>query len=128
MEDVVDACDPRIPFSVEGDPDLELRLAPGALKRVLTNLISNAQQHGDQVRVRLAGTEIHVTDSGPGIPDEFKEQVFQPFFRLDSSRSSVTGGSGLGLAIVKQLCLAHGWRVRIEDPPGGGTDVIVSLV
>ena len=56
-----------------------------------------------------------------------KEQVFQPFFRLDSSRSSVTGGSGLGLAIVMQLCQAHGWRVRIEDPPGGGTDVVVSL-
>ncbi len=127
VEDVVEAWDSRIPFTAEGDPELRLMLAVGALKRVLTNLISNAQQHGDQVRVRLAGTEIHVTDSGPGIPDEFKEQVFQPFFRLDSSRSSVTGGSGLGLAIVLQLCQAHGWRVRIEDPPGGGTDVIVSL-
>jgi two-component system osmolarity sensor histidine kinase EnvZ len=79
------------------------------------------------VSVHLDGSEVHVLDQGAGIPDEYKEQVFQPFFRLDSSRSSVTGGSGLGLAIVMQLCQAHGWRVRIEDPPGGGTDVVVSL-
>lgn len=129
IEDVVDGYDASIPFTVlpGTPPDLELSLAPGALKRVLSNLISNAQQHGGGVSVRLDGTEIHVIDQGGGIPDEFKEQVFQPFFRLDSSRSSVTGGSGLGLAIVMQLCQAHGWRVRIEDPPGGGTDVVVSL-
>jgi two-component system osmolarity sensor histidine kinase EnvZ len=129
IEDVVDGYDASIPFEVAAgvSPELELQLAPGALKRVLTNLISNAQQHGDGVAVRLEGTDVHVIDHGPGIPDEHKEQVFQPFFRLDSSRSSVTGGSGLGLAIVLQLCQAHGWRVRIEDPPGGGTDVVVSL-
>ncbi len=133
IADVVEGYDARIPFEMvpgaDGkDPaDLELALAPGALKRVLTNLISNAQQHGDNVRVRLEGAEVHVLDRGAGIPDEFKEQVFQPFFRLDSSRSSVTGGSGLGLAIVLQLCQAHGWRVRIEDPAEGGTDVIVTL-
>jgi len=129
VEDVVDAYDASIPFTVcPGTPeDMELSLAPGALKRVLTNLISNAQQHGSGVSVHLDGSEVHVLDQGAGIPDEYKEQVFQPFFRLDSSRSSVTGGSGLGLAIVMQLCQAHGWRVRIEDPPGGGTDVVVSL-
>ncbi len=129
IEDVVDGYDASIPFTVlpGTSAELTLPLAPGALKRVLSNLISNAQQHGEGVSVRLDGTEVHVVDHGAGIPDEFKEQVFQPFFRLDSSRSSVTGGSGLGLAIVMQLCQAHGWRVRIEDPPGGGTDVVVSL-
>ena len=128
VEEIVEGYNASIPYHQEGETDLELSLAVGALKRVLTNLISNAQQHGDHVRVRLEGTDIHVIDSGPGIPDEYKEQVFQPFFRLDSSRSSVTGGSGLGLAIVLQLCQAHGWRVRIDDPPGKGTDVVVSLV
>jgi len=128
VEEIVDGYNAAIPFDREGETDRELPLAAGALKRVLTNLISNAQQHGDHVQVRLSGTDIHVIDSGPGIPDEYKEQVFQPFFRLDSSRSSVTGGSGLGLAIVRQLCQAHGWRVRIEDRPGKGTDVVVSLV
>ncbi|TNF87141.1 MAG: HAMP domain-containing protein [Gammaproteobacteria bacterium] len=129
VEEVVDSYDASIPFTVlpGTSAELELSLAPGALKRVLTNLISNAQQHGEGVSVQLDGSEVHVLDKGCGIPDEYKEQVFQPFFRLDSSRSSVTGGSGLGLAIVMQLCHAHGWRVRIEDPPGGGTDVVVSL-
>ncbi len=129
IEDVVEGYDASIPFAVMPGTsnDLELMLAPGALKRVLSNLISNAQQHGEGVSVRLDGSEIHVLDHGAGIPDEYKEQVFQPFFRLDSSRSSVTGGSGLGLAIVMQLCQAHGWRVSIQDPAGGGTDVIVSL-
>ena len=56
-------------------------------------------------------------DCGPGIPEEYREQVFQPFFRLDRSRSAVTGGSGLGLAIVQQLCQAQGWRVTIQDGP-----------
>ena len=129
IEDVVEGYDASIPFTVAPgtSAELELPLAPGALKRVLSNLISNAEQHGEGVSVQLDGSEIHVLDRGAGIPDEYKEQVFQPFFRLDSSRSSVTGGSGLGLAIVMQLCQAHGWRVRIEDPPGGGTDVVVSL-
>ena len=54
-------------------------------------------------------------DDGPGIPEEFREKVFQPFFRLDQSRSRLTGGSGLGLAIVQQLCEAHGWRIGIEE-------------
>ncbi|MEM8768385.1 MAG: ATP-binding protein [Pseudomonadota bacterium] len=127
VAEVVDSYHAAIPFEVVGSEDLELPLAPGALKRVLSNLIGNAQQHGESVRVRLEGAEIHVLDEGPGIPEEFREQVFQPFFRLDSARSSTTGGSGLGLAIVLQLCQAQGWRVRIEDPPGGGTDVVVTL-
>lgn len=127
VEDVVDGFDASIPFASDEASGVELELAPGALKRVLLNLVGNAQQHGGAVRVTLEGTDIHVIDDGPGIPDEFKDQVFQPFFRLDSSRSSVTGGSGLGLAIVQQLCQAQGWRVRIVDGPGGGTDVIVSL-
>jgi two-component system osmolarity sensor histidine kinase EnvZ len=102
-------------------------LAPGALQRVLLNLISNAEQHGGAVRVEIRGTDVHVIDNGPGIPDEYKDQVFQPFFRLDRSRSVATGGSGLGLAIVQQLCQAHGWRVQIRNAPGGGTDVVLSL-
>jgi two-component system osmolarity sensor histidine kinase EnvZ len=64
-----------------------------------------------------------VIDDGPGIPAEYREEVFQPFFRLDSSRSSATGGSGLGLAIVAQLCQAHGWPIRIDDNDGNGTAV-----
>jgi two-component system osmolarity sensor histidine kinase EnvZ len=127
VADIVDSHDPDIPFSSQDAEGIRLMLAPGALQRVLINLINNAQQHGDSVRVSIRGREVHVTDSGPGIPDDYKEQVFQPFFRIDSSRSVATGGSGLGLAIVQQLCQAQGWLVRIEDADGGGTDVILSL-
>ena len=125
--DVVESYDTSIPLDASAATDLQLPLAAGALKRVLTNLISNALQHGGSVKVCLDGGDIHVIDNGPGIPDEYKEQVFQPFFRLDSSRSSVTGGSGLGLAIVQQLCQAHGWRVTIKDSALQGTDVVVSV-
>ena len=61
-------------------------------------------------------------DEGPGIPDEERERVFQPFYRLDHSRSTSTGGSGLGLAIVSQLCLAHGWIVNLNNRATGGID------
>jgi len=126
IEDILGSFDHRIPLFCEGE-EIRLSVAPGALQRVMLNLINNALQHGDKVRVRLVNREIHVIDSGPGIPEEFRERVFQPFFRLDRSRSVATGGSGLGLAIVKQLCQAQGWRVAIHDGPDGGTDVCVTL-
>ncbi|MCY4566259.1 MAG: ATP-binding protein [Gammaproteobacteria bacterium] len=97
------------------------------MRRVLTNLLTNARQHGKDVRVQMRGREIHVLDSGPGIPPEHREAVFQPFFRLDSSRSAATGGSGLGLAIVHQLCQTHGWRIEIGSSPSGGTDVCLGI-
>jgi len=127
VENFVESYDQSIPLTTNGTQSLRLDLAPGALQRVLTNLVSNAQQHGDLVRLVLNDGEIHVIDSGPGIPPESREEVFQPFFRLDRSRSVVTGGSGLGLAIVQQLCQAQGWRVRIDDGPDGGVDVVVTL-
>jgi two-component system osmolarity sensor histidine kinase EnvZ len=127
VRNLVEAHDPDIPVAASGCDGRRLMLAPGALQRVLLNLISNAEQHGGAVRVEIRGTDVHVIDNGPGIPDEYKDQVFQPFFRLDRSRSVATGGSGLGLAIVQQLCQAHGWRVQIRNAPGGGTDVVLSL-
>ncbi len=126
VADVVGSFDPEIPFDGQG-PETRHWVAPGALQRVLVNLVSNGLQHGDSVRVHLLGRDVHILDSGPGIPPEHREQVFQPFYRLDSARRAATGGSGLGLAIVQQLCQAHGWRVEIDDGPGGGTDVCLSL-
>jgi two-component system osmolarity sensor histidine kinase EnvZ len=127
VADILGSFEQPIPLEVASADDLRLSLAPGALQRVIVNLVSNGLQHGDDVRVRLIGRDIHVIDSGPGIPESARDQVFQPFFRLDSSRSAATGGSGLGLAIVQQLCQAQGWRVRIQSVRGGGTDVVVSL-
>jgi two-component system osmolarity sensor histidine kinase EnvZ len=127
VADVLGAYERPIPLEIQNAEGLRLSLAPGALQRVIINLVSNGLQHGEDVRVLLKGREIHVIDSGPGIPEAAREQVFQPFYRLDHSRSVATGGSGLGLAIVKQLCQAQGWRVLIQGAPDGGTDVTVVL-
>lgn len=127
LEEVLASFDPPVPLEVAHIDQRCLAVAPGALQRVLVNLVNNGLQHGDNVRVLVKNREIHVIDSGPGIPESSREEVFQPFFRLDRSRNVATGGSGLGLAIVQQLCQAQGWRVRIQDGPEGGTDVVVTL-
>ena len=113
-----------------GDQDARCLIAPGAFRRVLMNLLDNARQHAQSPRVAVRiGEEaaVHVIDSGPGIPEVDRERVFEPFYRLERSRSRDTGGSGLGLAIVRQLCQAHGWRATIDGNEGGGVDVCVSV-
>lgn len=127
VQDVLSSYETPIPLEARDSPECAVLAAPGALRRVLTNLVTNARQHGRKVCVRLIGRDIHVVDFGPGIPPEHRESVFQPFFRLDSSRSAATGGSGLGLAIVHQLCQTHGWNIRIAANPGGGTDVCLGI-
>lgn len=100
-----------------------------ALRRVLENLIDNALRYGGGLAVEVCcahtDTEIciQVLDRGAGIPAEESEAVFQPFYRMEHSRSRSTGGSGLGLAIVQHLCDANGWRVQLSSRSGGGTEV-----
>ena len=106
--------------------DFEQTLDVGSLRRVLTNLIENAVQYaGPPVTItckaRTDIVRIKVMDRGPGIPEDMRERVFQPFYRLEASRNQRTGGSGLGLAIVKQLCDAQGWRVAVGPREGGGS-------
>ena len=66
-------------------------------------------------------------DDGPGIRAEDRTRVFQPFVRLEESRSHVTGGSGLGLAIVAQLCQIYGWYVELLESDTGGTDAKLTI-
>ena len=126
LEDILGNFDIDIPL-VCSSAENRFQIAPRAFHRVLSNLISNAQQHGNHVQIFLDNSNIRVVDDGPGIAEEYREKVFQPFFRLDTSRSRATGGSGLGLAIVQQLCQAHGWRVTIDGGQNGGTEVLVEL-
>lgn len=106
------------------EADLTAHLDPGALRRVLMNLIGNARRHapGTPPELHCAlqgdGLVIEVLDRGPGIPPDQRERVFEPFVRLDAARSG--GGSGLGLAIVQEVCRSHGWRIELADRPGGG--------
>lgn len=104
---------------------------PGALRRVLTNLLENAQRYGQGKPVTIGfscnenAAQIKIRDQGPGIDEHDQARVMQPFQRLDESRSRSTGGSGLGLAIVHQLCKSHGWTISIKNASGGG--LIASL-
>ena len=99
---------------------------PAALNRVLANLLENAKRNsGDRsVSIELeCSTDcvtVSVHDQGPGIPEDQLEKVFQPFYRVDNSRSQTTGGSGLGLAIVKHLSDIYGWKVQLLPHPDGG--------
>ena len=70
---------------------------------------------------------LRVSDTGPGIPPEAREKVFERFYRLDKSRSKETGGTGLGLAIVKHTALRHGGSVAVDSAPGGGARFTVIL-
>ncbi len=115
VSDIVDSFDSEIPISSNVSGDFRLSLAINAFTRVVMNLISNAVLYGDRAEVVLDSNQLQILDSGPGIPENHKTQIFEPFFRLDQSRSALTAGSGLGLAIVSQLCSAHEWSVTVEN-------------
>jgi len=114
-------------------PDLRISAPPAALRRVLGNLLANAQRYAGDGAIELRAQSsdgaciIGVIDQGPGIPEDQLEAVFRPFHRVDASRSPVTGGTGLGLAVVRQLAQAHGWRVWLENRRGGGLAAWVSV-
>jgi signal transduction histidine kinase len=95
---------------------------------MLSNLVENGVRHGGSAAVRLseaAGVAVVVvSDNGPGIPPERREDVFQPFVRLAPDGAS---GAGLGLAVVGSVVRAHGGAVAIDDAPGGGARVTVRL-
>lgn len=102
------------------------------LQRIVANLVDNAVRHGKrQVEVRVTrsgpGYRMTVDDDGPGIPEAERRAVFEPFYRLETSRNRTTGGSGLGLAIVRDLVEAHGGGITIEASHLGGARAVVLL-
>ena len=102
-----------------------------ALRSVIANLLDNAERYANRATVLVDKSgdriELIVEDDGPGIAEGEREMVFEPFYRVDSSRSSSTGGSGLGLAITKQIVDAHGGRISLETSNGGGARFAISL-
>lgn len=100
--------------------------------RAIDNLITNALRHANQrIEICLDATAeswiLSVDDDGPGIPLAEREHVFEPFVRLDQSRSRATGGHGLGLALVRGIMHAHKGSVSIEDSPLGGARFILHI-
>ncbi len=120
----------RVELEVSGALTLPLRL--NAFRRCLTNLLANSRRHAETVwlsaRHRDGATiEILLDDDGPGSPEAAREDVFKPFFRLDSSRNSETGGAGLGLAIARDIVRTHGGEITLGDSPRGGLRAIIRL-
>ncbi len=108
------------------DHQLVACFEPKHLGRAVGNLVQNASRYGNglvKVCLEQQGMDIliHVDDDGPGIPVADRERIFEPFARLDSSRSRESGGYGLGLAIVKRAVEAHRGSVTISSSTLGGS-------
>lgn len=113
---------------------LRLMAEPSLLARAVGNLIRNACRYAGSagpIRVTAKGSgnvvEIRVEDSGSGVPAEYLEKIFEPFFRIDPSRNRETGGTGLGLAIVRSCVASFGGTVRAENLEPKGFAVTISL-
>ncbi len=106
-------------------PPIVVSVRPMAFKRAITNLLENAIAYGTTARISIAevtgGVEITIDDDGPGIPNDQMEQVFAPFYRLETSRNRKTGGVGLGLATVRSVVRSHGGDVFLSNRPSTGS-------
>ena len=111
--------------------DANVMLRPMAFERCLNNLINNAGKYAAHswisADVREQKLEIMIDDDGPGIPEDQYEDVFRPFYRVDSSRNAATGGVGLGLPIAMDIVHAHGGKIWLEKSPRGGLRVIIRI-
>lgn len=98
---------------------------PNAIRRCIGNLVTNACRHADWVRITVStdneNLNVYVDDDGPGIPPEFREDVFRPFFRIDNeARNQDQAGTGLGLAIAKDIARSHGGDISLSESEIGG--------
>jgi signal transduction histidine kinase len=125
--------DVRLSLEVDGDIPM-IEIDPDRFRQVLANLLSNALQYTPgrgQITLCLTSDDQHVSisvaDTGPGIPEEDLERIFQRFYRRDPSRSRDTGGSGLGLSIAKSLVERQGGQIRVESEMGQGTRFTITF-
>ena len=121
-------------ITLEAEGDAALTGSDALIYRLIFNLTENAVKYnrpGGSVRVELAqGQEkciIRVSDTGCGIPEEYQRSIFQPFFRVDKSRSREYGGAGLGLSLVWEIADLHGGSVWVEESSDKGTTIAVEL-
>ena len=120
-------------LSVAAGQDLgTIEADPRLLGRALSNLLRNAQKYA-AASIRLSAVReggrllIAVEDDGPGIPEEERDRIFEPFYRLDRSRDRATGGFGLGLSIARKAVLLHGGSLTVEDSDLGGARFVIAL-
>jgi len=116
----------------DGRPGTPVHTRPKALRRIVCNLVDNALKYAGPAEVVLDctlpdATVIRILDSGPGIPDDMLEAVFEPFYRLEGSRNRATGGSGLGLAIARQLAATLPAELTLRNRAAGGLEARLVL-
>lgn len=122
----------RLDVDVRADPGVMVDGVPARLRRMLSELLDNAQRHAKTlvlVQVRRTGdlAELVVSDDGEGIDEADRERVFDRFFRLDAARCRDRGGSGLGLPIVRNIVHGHEGTVHVEQSAAGGAAFVVRL-
>jgi signal transduction histidine kinase len=126
VEDAVDAGGNAV---FEQGCQAVMQLRPLAIARLFSNLIDNALKHGGSAAVSASSTggevSVRVRDRGPGLPEDMLEKVFDPFVRVDSSRSRQTGGAGLGLTIARALAEKNGASLALRNHPEGGLEATV---
>ncbi|MDQ2083386.1 ATP-binding protein [Xanthobacteraceae bacterium Astr-EGSB] len=126
-----DMSDAGLDVTLTPAPATAIRCRPTALKRALRNLLDNAVKYGTRARVALRDigpeAEITIDDDGPGLAPEEIARVFEPFYRVEGSRSRDTGGIGLGLAITRSLIERQGGSVTLANRTGGGLRASVRL-
>jgi signal transduction histidine kinase len=119
----------------EPPPQIEVPGVARLLRRLVRNLLENARRYGqaaapDAIVLALRADGTHVTltvcDRGPGVPEAWRERIFEPFLRLPGASES-SGGVGLGLALVRSIAQRHGGSVRCTDREGGGACFEVRL-
>jgi two-component system osmolarity sensor histidine kinase EnvZ len=118
-----------IETAISGEPIVQVR--PHAFSRLISNVVGNAFRYAHNVSVRATHTRGRLTllidDDGPGIPEERREDVFRPFFRLDQARNQDEGGTGLGLSIARDIARSHGGDIVLEDSPTGGLRAMIRV-
>ncbi|MBY6203214.1 HAMP domain-containing protein [Maritalea mobilis] len=118
------ASDMPDPPKILGGPGVHARLRPVSFRRAVRNVVENALRYGGNAEIawRAEGDTlvVEISDEGPGIPSDKLEQVFDPFYRLEGSRSLETGGHGLGLSIARSIVRAHGGEIHLANRRDGG--------
>lgn len=126
-----DAAEAGQDVTLGGLTEVSLAVQPNAMRRCLTNLIDNAVKYGGYARVTASRDKnkviVQVRDGGPGIPEDMLEAVFDPFFRLEASRSRDTGGTGIGITIARNIAGKHGGTLYLRNHPDGGLTATLEL-
>ena len=121
----------NVRISLETNTNLKISLRENNFKRCINNILNNSFRYAKNIEIRsketAGGIEITIDDDGIGIPKESRDDVFKPFFRLDSSRNLDKGSVGLGLSIARDIINSHGGEIYLKDSNLGGLRVLISL-